>query len=500
MNPNHLLSSYPRSGNHLLRFIIEYVTGFPTKGCSSKDRPVCTNMYEDPTVLEHVVQNAQCIIEKTHVPHVCTSLIAITRDYRECIVKYLKYNITRANEADILREIHKYVRIQNWHLTIQNPVYRVQYERIISSDETKSQDLYSLILFIIAHNSLIDTCLHPMIIERLDTLIANKQGLFNQCAGATNRHWGGYNSSSQSKYHILRLPYSSRHYFETLWMQSVKGMPEESSREVIAYMDKLGYSPGYVDYVILPTGGICNRLRTILMHIHHFRQQNQSSRNGVKTRLYVLWKKSDHCRQTYADLFQANCLETFHCTIVSYDARVHESVCIDSLVENVDGKMTAYSDLYRAITPTSSLQNAIQKNLTEKTPFIAIHVRRTDHTELAKSKGRFTTDEKFHSFIQKFPGHCRIYVATDNCNTQTQFRKRYGKRVFWFEDIQPSTARRHHSDERAAIVDLFVCTAASHFMGSGYSSFTDTIEVLRNNLGEGNCDESYDLSLETQVF
>lgn len=498
MDTDHILSSYPRSGNHLLRFIIEYVTGFPTKGCSSKDKPVCTNIYEDPKILEHVILNAQYIIRKTHIPCSCTSLIAITRDYRECIVKYLKYNITRANEADILCEIKKYVQLQKWHLANKNPVFRVQYENIISSDEAKRQDLYNLILFIIAHNSLIDACLHTIIIERLDTLIANKPDLFRQCAGAKNRHWGGYNSSSQMKYHILRLPFSSRHYFETLWMQSVKELPEESSEGVIAYMDELGYSPGYVDYVILPTGGICNRIRTILMHIHHFRRQNLLSKDGVKTRLYVLWKKSEHCRQTYADLFQANCLRMFHCTIVSYDERVHESVCIDPLLENVGGKMTAYSDLYRAIAPASSLQNAIQNIVTENTPFIAIHVRRTDHIELAKSKGRFTEDEKFYAFIEKYPKQYRIFVATDNCNTQTQFRKRYGKRVFWFEDIPPSTARRHHLDETGAVVDLFVCSYATHFMGSGYSSFTDTIEVLRNNRIAQDSVETISLSLETQ--
>lgn len=477
---NHLLSSYPRSGNHLIRFIIEYVTGFPTKGCSSKDLPVCTNTYEDSSVLNHVVQNAQCIIEKTHIPRSCSSLIAITRDYRECIVKYLKYNITKANEASILCEIQKYMRIQEWHLTTLSPVFRIQYERIISSDETRSRDVYNLLLFIIAHSTIIDICLHTTIIERLETLIQNKEELFRQCAGARNRHWGGYNSASRSKYHILRLPYTSRCYFERLCMQSVKTLSHDSDG-VLQYLQNLQYSPGYVDYAILPKGGICNRIRIILRHIYHFRKQNQLSKDSVNTRVYVLWKSTDHCRQSFDELFDENCLDEYNCTIVPYEDSVHGTVCIDPMVEKVCGQALKYTDLYRALTPKASLRNAIQETLPGNTPFIAIHVRRTDHTELAQSKGRFTTDEEFHTFIAKCPPQCLIYVATDNCETQKQYVEKYGKRIFWYEEIPLSVARRHHSDETGAIVDLYVCSSASYFKGSGYSSFTDTIEILRNN-------------------
>ena len=150
------------------------------------------------------------------------------------------------------------------------------------------------------------------------------------------------------------------------------------------------------------------------------------------------------------------------------------------MVEEVCGQ-AVYTDLYRALAPKASLRNAIQETLPGNTPFIAIHVRRTDHTELAQSKGRFTADEEFHTFIAQCPPQCLIYVATDNCKTQKQYVEKYGKRVFWYEEIPSSVARRHHSDETGAIVDLYVCRSASYFKGSGYSSFTDTIEILRNN-------------------
>jgi hypothetical protein len=40
--------SYPRSGNHLARFIIEILTGHPTKGCSDTDIPLHKEKYKYP--------------------------------------------------------------------------------------------------------------------------------------------------------------------------------------------------------------------------------------------------------------------------------------------------------------------------------------------------------------------------------------------------------------------------------------------------------------------
>jgi hypothetical protein len=477
----HVLSSYPRSGNHLIRFIIEYISGFPTKGCSLQDKPVCLNEYDNSTTLEHVSIDNDFIVHKTHQPRPCSSIIAITRDYRECIVKYLKYNIVQPNEDSISQEIHRYLHLIVWYFTQTAPILHIQYEKLIRSNKN-SQDIYNLVLFIIAHNDVVDERLHSTITERMDTFICNKKELFHQCAQAKKRHWGGFNSDSRIKYHILRLPFTSRYYFEKLFLQCVREMPTKSQEIILRHFETLKYSPGYADYVILPTGGICNRLRTILRYLYHYQKQNETcSKWDVETSLYVIWRKTEHCRQSFSELFDLKFLESFACEIVPYDESFHKkTVCFDSSDDVIIPlhEKCALHQLYHALLPNQELKRSVGK-ITPTSEYIAVHVRRTDHSELAKSKKRYTKDEDFHTFIQKCPNNFPIFLATDNRQTQIEFLKKYGNRVSWYKDIPVSTERRHHTSEQAAVVDLFVCSTATHFKGSGYSSFTDTIHILR---------------------
>jgi hypothetical protein len=55
--PQFLIASLPRSGNHLVRFIVEYVTGRETLGIrdNPRDLPLCNGVFPAaPDVLEHV--------------------------------------------------------------------------------------------------------------------------------------------------------------------------------------------------------------------------------------------------------------------------------------------------------------------------------------------------------------------------------------------------------------------------------------------------------------
>ena len=64
----YLIASYPRSGNHLCRFIVEFITGKATQGClgNSKDGPICKNTFaECPHVLAHV-DDSRIIAQKAH--------------------------------------------------------------------------------------------------------------------------------------------------------------------------------------------------------------------------------------------------------------------------------------------------------------------------------------------------------------------------------------------------------------------------------------------------
>lgn len=108
-----------------------------------------------------------------------------------------------------------------------------------------------------------------------------------------------------------------------------------------------------------------------------------------------------------------------------------------------------------------------------------MHVRRTDHSELAKQKGKYTSDKDFYDFIELFPSNTPIFLATDNFKTQKQFLDKYKGRIYVYKMIYPVESLRQTS-LKDSIIDMFICSKIKNFKGSGYSSFSDTIKILKN--------------------
>ena len=108
--------------------------------------------------------------------------------------------------------------------------------------------------------------------------------------------------------------------------------------------------------------------------------------------------------------------------------------------------------------------------------FIAVHIRRTDHINLAKKQNNYTTDEKFMNFIEKYPKY-NLYLATDNHDTQLKFYNKYKNRIKGISFIQNNNNLRQTSLSDA-IIDIFTCSHAKYFLGSGSSSFSTTIKTL----------------------
>ena len=85
--------SSPRSGNHWVRFIAEYLTGCPTSGCITNrmDIPIYLNTFpceEHP--LAHVNPENPFILYKTHQPYPMTprsAILLLIRDYHEYIAR-----------------------------------------------------------------------------------------------------------------------------------------------------------------------------------------------------------------------------------------------------------------------------------------------------------------------------------------------------------------------------------------------------------------------------
>lgn len=495
----HYLISYPRSGNHLIRFIVEYITSQPTLGCSKNDKPVCYNKYPNEELMNHVVKDATPILQKIHhypKHEEPDSIIFVVRDYRECITKYLKYKFYPiTNEVRV--EIKRYFETLLKCLRCNKSTHMVSYDALMLNTK---KVIYKMMTFILLNNHNINDVDYHQVSAHMDQFIEKSDKLTQECALATNRHWGGYNSKSQLKFHILNVPFCHRLSFEE---EIIKVFNDYNAEEKSILEKALKpYDMGRVDYVLCPSGGLCNRLRSMFSLLEHCKNQK-----NTPLRLVVYWKSSSHCVQHFDDLFEpitefdsSQLLiikeenNPFH-TDIYVDAKVSTThfpnTSIPTATETEETTPPFYrtnhvvdiSSYFEYLTPSKQIQKRIstlKKQIGEQ--YIALHVRRTDHTELAKSKKRFTTNEDFFAFIKTHDSSSPfplIYLATDNQETQELFKRRYGTRIFVNKEIK-RTEKLRQTTEADAVVDLFMCRSAVSFKGSGYSSFSDTIQYLRN--------------------
>jgi hypothetical protein len=139
-----------------------------------------------------------------------------------------------------------------------------------------------------------------------------------------------------------------------------------------------------------------------------------------------------------------------------------------------------FPPIYDELKLKPELQAIIDEKRRILGPYIAVHVRRTDHIELAKQYNMYTEDESFFSFLDENLSDKNIYIATDNKETYELFKSRYHEKIkFEYHVTNESSYRKTSLAD--AIIDLFMCIHASSFMGSGRSSFSSLITLLRKD-------------------
>jgi hypothetical protein len=135
---------------------------------------------------------------------------------------------------------------------------------------------------------------------------------------------------------------------------------------------------------------------------------------------------------------------------------------------------------YKLLRPTTALRERIMGLQDAMGPYVAMHVRRTDHVRLAHAQGRYTTDAEFVEWAKARVSP--VFVATDNVETR-EVMQRALPAVIWQGAMQPSTALQHESRRynslADAVVDMWLCVRADEFMGSAHSSFSELVGHLR---------------------
>jgi hypothetical protein len=213
-------------------------------------------------------------------------------------------------------------------------------------------------------------------------------------------------------------------------------------------------------YVIQPKGGLCNYLRVVFSYYIKACELNEE--------LVVIWNITSQCNGFFLDYFMPIKNITF------------KKENTDKLKINYYGcyPYNNYKINYSMLEPLPELKNLILSKIKVlNNNYNAIHVRRTDHTNLAKKKNKFTSNEMFFEFLDNIKDKNCIYIATDNEKTYNEFKDKYKDNIKFKYHNEINGLRK--TSLKDAIIDLYMCIYANNFMGSQYSSFSDLITSIR---------------------
>ena len=218
--------------------------------------------------------------------------------------------------------------------------------------------------------------------------------------------------------------------------------------------------------------GLCNRLRVTFSYLMYAK--------SIRQPLFVYWAPCPACDGFFLDYFEPLPGVTFFKEPPPPTAR------LDYSGDHWHPHYNPYQTfIFNGLVLNARMRLRMERlwhGLGDPSDMVALHVRRTDHSRLAKQHGEYTEDQVFFDIIDRNPEK-KVFLATDNAKTQDQFCKRYGTdRIFFQTPIHPqprAVLRKTGLEE--AVLDLWACVDAHDFKGSGYSSFSATIEQLRSD-------------------
>ena len=214
------------------------------------------------------------------------------------------------------------------------------------------------------------------------------------------------------------------------------------------------------DSVLVRTvGGLCNRLRLV------FSVLAKARKLGVSLR--VIWVPDSECNGHFLDVFEP----------VPDIQFVGDSWVHALLPLAIESYLAVGDRDYSRLVPVEPVRTRVKALLQDLgRPFAAMHLRRTDLALLGKNDDLH--DDKFETVVRdENPSH-KIYLATDNADTQTKFLRNFPGRIVVNKPIEKQAGSRRQTGLDHAVVDLFTCAHSDRFVGTKNSSFSQEIEAL----------------------
>ena len=186
------LLSYPRSGNHLVRFFIELLTEQPTLGLlyMRNDIPIFQNIFPEKipfniSSLSNYDSNILYRKEHNQPKNVPTELICIVRNPREVLLRNLHYLRHRRDKN--WKICDPYFDCFDYYSMFQGKKCLFFYEDICTDKITFIEQLYD---FLDVKNE-----------SKKEYVLKNIDSLFELSKLGKNRAWGGVNSTSIHYYY-----------------------------------------------------------------------------------------------------------------------------------------------------------------------------------------------------------------------------------------------------------------------------------------------------------
>ncbi len=199
-----VILSYPRSGNHLVRFLIELLTEEPTLGCKEnpKDKPIFLNCFPENVpfnILSLDDYNKEKLYIKYHTPpskiEKPTELLFIIRNPREVLVRNLNYTF----RSDGWDGCDTYFNCLDYFMNFDGKKQFFYYEDICTDRHKFINDLCS---YLDIKND-----------EKKNYVIKNIDKLYEISKLGKNRIWGGVNSNN-IHYYYDRLGLDEKQKFD----------------------------------------------------------------------------------------------------------------------------------------------------------------------------------------------------------------------------------------------------------------------------------------------
>ena len=198
----NILLSYPRSGNHLVRFFIELLSEIPSYGCKGNkmDKEIYKNVFSDTVPFNISKFDKKDCYFKYHTPPPqnisSNKLILIIRNPKEVLLRHHNYKLKIKGGWDSFETYFKNIDYYNNHTGEKLLLY---YEDIITNKQKFINTLYD---FLDVNN-----------IEKKNYVLSNINKLYNLSSKGKKRLWGGIKSNS-TDYYYKKIPESIRQQFD----------------------------------------------------------------------------------------------------------------------------------------------------------------------------------------------------------------------------------------------------------------------------------------------